>query len=64
MTARNIAEKTFEAIRENRFYICSHPHRLEEVRQRMEDLLVQRNPSDPLAAQLEVRARLEALLRD
>ncbi|WP_179400818.1 SDR family oxidoreductase [Burkholderia guangdongensis] len=63
VTAEQIAEKTFDAVRQRNFYIYSHPHRLGGVEARMGDLLAPRNPSDPLASQPDARERLEALLR-
>ena len=49
VSAAQVAEWTFDAIREDRFYIYSHPHMMDSVRVRMEDILLQRNPSDPFA---------------
>ncbi|TKC87287.1 SDR family oxidoreductase [Trinickia terrae] len=63
VSAEQIAQMTFDAIRDERFYIYSHPHRLAGVESRMTDLLAARNPADPLAAQPEVRAALEKAAR-
>ncbi|MDN7179497.1 SDR family oxidoreductase [Caballeronia sp. SEWSISQ10-4 2] len=63
VSAKQIAQMTFDAIRDGSFYIYSHPHRLAGVESRMTDLLTARNPVDPLAAQPEVRAALEAAAR-
>ena len=35
----------FGAIREQRFYILTHPERNHQIRARMEDILLERNPS-------------------
>lgn len=63
ISARQIAELTFAALREERFYIYSHPHALAPVRERYEAILDQRNPGDPFAGKPDVRARLIADLR-
>lgn len=60
VTAAEVAERTFEAIGADRFYIYSHPQALGNVQTRMEDILQQRNPSDPFAAAPHVREALQA----
>lgn len=60
VTAAQVAERTFDAIRNEQFYIYSHPHALGNVQTRMEDILLQRNPSDPFAAAPQVREMLQA----
>jgi len=62
VSAAQVAEQTFEGIRENRFYIYSHPNMLDNVRIRMEDILQQRNPSDPFATAPHLREMLRAQL--
>lgn len=54
ISAAQVAETTFDAIRENRFYILTHPKILPTVELRMQDVLQQRNPSDPFAFKPEV----------
>ncbi|MGF6466464.1 SDR family oxidoreductase [Paraburkholderia youngii] len=63
VSAEQVARMTFEAIRDDRFYIYSHPNRLAGIAARMSDLLEQRNPSDPLTGLPEVRAKLETAVR-
>lgn len=48
ISSRQIAELVFDAVRKQRFYIFPHPEMKELVRLRMEDLLLERNPSIPL----------------
>lgn len=60
VTAAEVAERTFEAIKENKFYIFSHPQALGNVQTRMEDIIAQRNPGDPFAATPQVREILQA----
>jgi NAD(P)-dependent dehydrogenase (short-subunit alcohol dehydrogenase family) len=63
VTAPMVAQYVFDALREQRFYIYSHPRALGSVQSRMEDLLEPRNPTDPFAAKPEVGAELRAALR-
>ncbi|SPR96459.1 SDR family oxidoreductase [Cupriavidus taiwanensis] len=63
VTAAEVAQMTFDAIRDESFYIYSHPQALAPVRQRFEDIVGQRNPGDPFADKPEVRAGLVAALR-
>jgi len=48
LSAAYIAQAVLEAVREERFYILTHPKILGAVRTRMEDILAGRNPADPL----------------
>ena len=64
VTAETVAESVFAALRENRFYIYSHPHALDLVKQRLEDILAGRNPSDPFATRPEIGAQLRRALRE
>ena len=63
ITAPMVAQYVFDALREQRFYIYSHPRALGSVQSRMQDLLEPRNPTDPFAAKPEVGAELRAALR-
>lgn len=63
VTAEEVAQRTFEAIRSKAFYIYSHPHALDTVRRRFEDIVGQRNPGDPFEGKPEVRAKLVAALQ-
>lgn len=60
VTAAQVAERTFDAVRDGRFYIYSHPHALGNVQTRMEDIILQRNPSDPFEAAPHIRETLQA----
>ena len=64
LTAEHIAEITFDAIVRDQFYILSHPNALDAVLQTAQDIVAQRNPSDPCAARPEIRQQLEAALRE
>lgn len=62
VSAAQVAEFTFNAIAENRFYVYSHPNALGNVQTRMEDIILQRNPSDPFEAAPHIREMLQAKL--
>jgi NAD(P)-dependent dehydrogenase (short-subunit alcohol dehydrogenase family) len=47
LTAADIAAATFDAIRDERFYVFTHPAILPSIRMRHEDIETQRQPSDP-----------------
>jgi short-subunit dehydrogenase len=49
MTAAEVAAKTFDCIREKTFYCFTHPKILGSVELRLQDILAQRNPSDPFS---------------
>lgn len=63
MTAATLAQMVFDAVAEGRFYIFSHPHALSGVQTRLEDVMQQRNPTDPFAAKPELGEQLKAALR-
>ncbi|MBC7502533.1 MAG: SDR family oxidoreductase [Herminiimonas sp.] len=63
VSAAQVAEWTFDAIRDDQFYIFSHPGALGNVQTRMEDIVLRRNPSDPYAAAPHVREMLQAKLK-
>ncbi len=63
VSAADVAEITFKAIREGQFYIYSHPQALGNVAERMDDIVHQRNPGDPYAAAPHVREMLRAKMK-
>ena len=63
MSALQIAELTFAAIRDERFYIYSELEPLANTRKRMEDILQQRNPYDPYEETPRVKELLRAKLQ-
>src|ERR1700682_1201318 len=52
--AAEVARMTFDAVRDDRFYVITHPKMLASVELRFQDLLAQRNPSDPYTFKPEV----------
>ena len=57
LNAAEVARMTFDAVRDDRFYVITHPKMLASVELRFQDLLAQRNPSDPYTFKPEVAAR-------
>ena len=47
LTPQQVADMTFDAIRDDRFYIITHPRILGSIALRHQDIAEQRNPSDP-----------------
>lgn len=64
LTAANVAEMVMDAVRNERFYIFSHPQALGSVRQRMEDIVELRNPSDPFKDRPHIGENLRKAIRD
>lgn len=62
VTAAEVAQRTFDAIASGQFYIYSHPQALGNVQTRMEDIVTQRNPSDPFAAAPQIRELIQSKL--
>jgi NAD(P)-dependent dehydrogenase (short-subunit alcohol dehydrogenase family) len=58
LTAADIAEKTFDAIRDNRFYIITHPKIMATVKMRLEDIEAMQNPRDPFALKEDARPKI------
>ncbi|SAL61627.1 oxidoreductase [Caballeronia peredens] len=49
LLARDIAALTFDAVREGRFYVITHPNIMSSVQLRLDDIAQLRNPSDPMS---------------
>jgi NAD(P)-dependent dehydrogenase (short-subunit alcohol dehydrogenase family) len=63
VTATEVAQATFDAIGAGQFYIYSHPGALQGVQERMEEIVQQRNPSDPHKATPHISEMLKAKMR-
>ncbi len=48
LSAADVAQKVYEAVRDERFYILTHPKIKPSIQWRMEDLLQDRNPTNPM----------------
>ncbi len=62
VTAEQVAGWVMDAVRENHFYIFSHPNALAMVQTRLEDIMQVRNPTDPFAGKPELGAQLREAL--
>ena len=63
VSAADVAQKVFDAMVSNQFYVYSHPKAIHSVQTRLEDILRARNPTDPFADKPEIGAQLKAALR-
>ena len=63
ITAAEVAQKVFDAIAADQFYIFSHPKALGNVQSRMEAIMQIQNPPDPFIARPEIGVELKAALR-
>jgi NAD(P)-dependent dehydrogenase (short-subunit alcohol dehydrogenase family) len=63
VSAADVSRMTFEAIREGRFYIYSHPQALGSVAERMQAIVHGAQPADPYAATPQITQMLKAGLR-
>ena len=63
VSAAEVAQKVFDAIAADEFYIYSHPKALGNVQQRMEAIVTAQNPPDPFAARPDVGEKLRQALR-
>ena len=62
LSADDIAALVLDAVREERFWILSHPHALDGVQRGTEDLLAGHNPADPFAALPELNQQIRTAL--
>jgi len=62
VSAADVARITFEAIREGRFYIYSHPQALGSVAERMDAIVHGAQPADPYAATPQIAQMLKSQL--
>lgn len=60
LTAQDVARITFEGIREERFYIYTHPQVLGAAAERFEAMVAGKPPADPYAATPQVTEMLKA----
>ncbi len=62
VSAADVAQRVFDAVAKNQFYIYSHPKAIKSVQTRLEDILQARNPSDPFADKPEIGQQLRDAL--
>ncbi len=58
VSAAEVAQKVFDAVAANVFYIYSHPKAIKSVQTRLEDILQARNPTDPFIDKPELGIQL------
>ena len=63
VTAADVSQMTFDAIRDGQFYIYSHPGALAGVQSRMEEIVGQKNPGDPYKNTPQVREMLREKMK-
>jgi NAD(P)-dependent dehydrogenase (short-subunit alcohol dehydrogenase family) len=63
VSAADVSQITFDAIRDGQFYIYSHPQALGGVADRMNEIVSHTNPSDPYKATPQVRDMLRAKMK-
>ena len=63
VSAAEVAQKVFDAIAANQFYIYSHPKSIGSVQSRLEDIMLARNPTDPFSHKPELGVELKRALR-
>ena len=64
ISATDVAQKVFDAMATDQFYIYSHPKALASVQARLEDVVQIRNPTNPFAGKPEIGETLKAALRE
>lgn len=63
VTAAEVAQKVFDAMTTDRFYIFSHPKALGNARSRFDAICAAENPPDPFVERPEIGVALRAQLR-
>jgi NAD(P)-dependent dehydrogenase (short-subunit alcohol dehydrogenase family) len=54
ITARQVGDMTFEAIRDERFYVITHEKMMPSIALRLQDVTLRRNPTDPFTYRPDV----------
>jgi hypothetical protein len=54
VSAPEVCDLTFKAIEEDRFYIITHQKIMNSVKLRLDDVALQRNPTDPFTYKPDV----------
>jgi NAD(P)-dependent dehydrogenase (short-subunit alcohol dehydrogenase family) len=57
ISAEQVAQMTFEAIREERFYVITHERMMPSIELRLQDVVARRNPTDPFTYKPDVAAK-------
>jgi NAD(P)-dependent dehydrogenase (short-subunit alcohol dehydrogenase family) len=59
ISAQDVCEMTFDAVRDDRFYIVTHPKIMATVQLRLDDISALTNPRDPFALKESARPNLQ-----
>ncbi|HYF58687.1 MAG TPA: SDR family oxidoreductase [Burkholderiaceae bacterium] len=59
ITAPQVAEMTFDAIREERFYLVTHEKMMPSIELRLQDVVARRTPSDPFTYKRDVAVKAD-----
>jgi NAD(P)-dependent dehydrogenase (short-subunit alcohol dehydrogenase family) len=57
ISAAQVAEATFDAVREERFYVITHERMMPSIELRLQDVVQRRNPTDPFTYKPDVAAK-------
>jgi NAD(P)-dependent dehydrogenase (short-subunit alcohol dehydrogenase family) len=57
ISAEQVAQMTFDAIREERFYVVTHERMMPSIELRLQDVVARRNPTDPFTYKPDVAAK-------
>ncbi|MEI7444077.1 MAG: SDR family oxidoreductase [Burkholderiales bacterium] len=57
ITAEQVADMTFDAIRDERFYVITHEKMMPSIELRLQDVVQRRNPTDPFTYKPDVAVR-------
>jgi NAD(P)-dependent dehydrogenase (short-subunit alcohol dehydrogenase family) len=60
ISATQVAQMTFDAVAAGRFYVLTHPQILPTVQLRFDDIVQQRNPSDPFSRRPQLKPQLSS----
>ena len=63
VSAQTVAELVFDAVRDNQFYIYSHPQALSADETRLKAIVNQTQPPDPFAERPQIGENLKQALR-
>jgi hypothetical protein len=63
LSAADVARMTFDGVKRGDFYICTHPHVMPAVAERMDAIVHGKPPADPYAATPQYTARLKAAVK-
>jgi NAD(P)-dependent dehydrogenase (short-subunit alcohol dehydrogenase family) len=58
ISAAQVAEATFDAVREDRFYVITHERMMPSIELRLQDVVQRRNPTDPFTYKPDVAAKV------